>query len=159
MSTRTHPKGTTTMATRNPTTTTDAPTTQPTLAAFADADRAAAIRRYRSGDMLWEIADALESDCETVARDLRQAGVLKPYDDPRALAHLYHDHDHTLAELAALFDYARGPESIRFRMEKYGIDRGYTPSQTLDELNPEDLGLSPMQTDDSDTKFSKRGGA
>jgi len=181
MSTANTPKGTAQMATRNPIQTTDAPTLPthgyqwPTLDTDhdpeylvtndpADTERTTLaafdpVARYEAGDMVWQIADDLAPEADTVARQLRRAGVLKPFDDSRALAHLYDEHDHTLESLAALFDHARGPESIRSRMDKYGISRGQTPSEKLSELNPEDLGLSPMGSDDSDSQFSKRGGS
>lgn len=157
MSTRNHSKEAKMATTARPTT--DRTDTQPTLAAFRDDARAQMIRHYSQGKRPDEIADALEADLETVAGHLRRAGVLKPFDDPRALTHLYHEHGHTLETLSETFDHARGPESIRFRMEQFGIERdGSTTTKLLESMNPGDVeGLSPMQSDDSHVKFTKRG--
>jgi len=111
-------------------------------------ESAVAVGHYRADTRPDEIADATDTNLETVARALRRAGVLAPYDDPRALAHLYHEDGHTLESLADVFGNARGPESIRARMEHFGISRGETHAQKLAALNPEDVGLSPMHGDD-----------
>lgn len=121
---------------------------------------AATIRaRYDAGQWPDEIATAVDADLESVARTLRRAGTLAAYDDPRVLAHLYHDHDYTLAEIADSVDHARGPESIRTRMQRYGIERRErTLAEKLadPEFGPEDAGLSPTTTDDY-AHLSKRG--
>lgn len=150
-----NPKGTI-MATRKPQT--DRTDTQPTLEAFRDDVTARMIRYYAQGDRPDQITDRVDADLQTVAKHLRRTGVLAPFDDPRALAHLYHEYDHTLETLSETFDHARGPESIRFRMEKFGIERdGSETVKLLDSLDPEDVGLSPT-TDDDHAKFTKRGG-
>jgi len=149
MSTANTPKGTAQMATRNPIQTTDS-------IAFETTDAALAVRRYRTGTRVDEIADALETDAETVAEYLRDAGCLKPHDDPAALAHLFHDGDgHTFAEIAALFGNECCAETVRDRMDRFEIEREKTGAQRLDELDCEDAGLSPTaetwtppQTDD-----------
>ncbi|SEW32771.1 hypothetical protein [Natrinema salifodinae] len=130
-------------ATRNPT------TTDRTDFAQTTDDRALTIRRYRNGDRPDEIADALEAALETVSGYLRDANVLAPWDDYRALAHLYHDYGYdTLDKLAALFNYERSTEVIRSRMDKLGVDRGATSTDLLESLNPEDVGLSPLRDAD-----------
>jgi len=96
-------------------------TTQQTLATY-DAETYDLVRRYAQGERVEQLADD-DRDVYDVARVLRRAGVLAPYDDPRALAHLYHEYDHTLADLAAVFDHKRGSETIRRRMDAYGIKR------------------------------------
>lgn len=131
---------------------TDTQPTDATLTLFA------ARPRYEGGESLAAIADDLESDLETIARELRHAGVLKPWDDPRTLAHLYHEDDHALADLAECFPDGPGPEPIRRRMERYGIDREPTLAEKLadPDFGPEDLGLSPT-TGDEHAKYTKRG--
>lgn len=158
MSTTTTPKGTT-MATRTPTH--DGTDTQATLETFADDARTRAIHHYTGGKRLDRIAADDGHDLATVARWLRHAGVLAPWDDPRTLAHLYHDYGHTLASLSEVWPDAPGPEAIRTRMKHYDIER--TEPSLADRLadenvGPEDIGLSPT-TDDDHTRYTKRGGS
>lgn len=127
-------------------------TDTPPLAATTD-DRAIAIRRYRQGECPSEIAADLEADLETITAALRRHTDLPPWDDHRALAHLFHDCGYaSTSELSDLFDGARSAEVIRERMERFGIDRNQTSMDLLEELNPEDVGLSPLsETDDRPT--------
>ena len=155
MSTRHPPKGTTQMATRNPQTT-DRTTSQPTLDAFADDDRARTIRAYSRGDRPDQIAERTDTDLQTVARRLRRAGVIEPWDDPRALAHLYDRFGSVDPIAREAFGGDVCFETVRGRMEAFGIDRGTSPADRLTDLNPEDIGLSPLRDDDH-AKFSKRG--
>lgn len=119
--------------------------TQPTLTNYTTQTDASIMAAYAKGKRPDQIADATDADLTTVARRLRRAGVLEPWDDPRALRHLYHEHDHTLEDLAAIFEDRIAAETVRMRMEWFGIER--TPDSMrhrLEELNPEDVGLSPM---------------
>ena len=122
-------------------------TTTPTLAATVD-DRALAIRKYRNGQRPETIAQSLDADLETVTAALRRATDLPPWDDHRALGHLYLDYGYdTIPQLAALFDDARSTEAIRSRMNDFGIERE-TVGPDLEKLNPEDVGLSPLTDDE-----------
>ncbi|ELY86456.1 helix-turn-helix domain-containing protein [Natrialba taiwanensis] len=138
MSTRNPSKET--MATCNPTQAASS-TTQQTLTAYTPDKTEVILASYRDGDRLDRIAAAVDADPRTVARELRHADMLAPWDDPRTLAHLYHDYDHTLQDLADTFPDGPGPEMMRRRMERYGIERdNETLSQLLQAANPDDVG-------------------
>lgn len=65
-------------------------------------------------------------ELEHVARELRRAGTIQPHDDPRTLAHLYHDEDldYSITQIARdAFGDAVCPETVRRRMEWYDIER------------------------------------
>ncbi|ELZ05786.1 hypothetical protein [Natrialba aegyptia] len=79
---------------------------------------------YADDRPLTEIADLGGWNLSRVARKLRHAGVLEPHDDPRALAHLYHDCDYTISQLAEdAFGGDVCPETVRSRMIDYDIER------------------------------------
>lgn len=109
------------------------------------------VHLYRNGMRVDQIRDSVDADLHTVARELRHAGVLDPWDDPRTLAHLYHEYDYgSLAALADVFPDGPGPEMIRKRMERYGIEReerSLADRLADPEYGPEDIGLSPMVGD------------
>lgn len=113
-------------------------------------DRAVAIRRYRQGDRPEAIADDLEADLETVTAALRRATDLPPWDDHRALAGLY-DHHGSCVAIADALEGARSSEVIRVRTNKLGVDREQTNTERLEDLNPEDVGLSPLRDDEFPT--------
>lgn len=125
------------------------------LAATTD-DRAVAIRRYRQGQRPDVIADDLEADLETITAALRRATDLPPWDDHRALAHLFHDYGYdTLDELAELFDGQRSSEVLRDRIDMFGIERPLTATERLERMERDEVGeidgLSPLSNDEFST--------
>lgn len=111
-------------------------------------DRAVAIRRYRNGERPDEIAAALDEDLETVSQYIRDAGDLAPWDDHRALAHLYAEYQSVTA-LVELFDGQRSTEAIRTRMDHLGVDRHDSIEDRLLAMDPGEIdGLSPLSDDE-----------
>lgn len=81
---------------------------------------------YERGYTVDHIATIGGWDLEHVARELRRAGTIQPHDDPRTLAHLYHDEDldYSISQIARdAFGDAVCPETVRTRMEWFGIER------------------------------------
>lgn len=103
-----------------------------------DLDVATAVAQYRRGSLPDRIRTPFADDPESVAAHLRTAGVLEPWDDPRALAHLYHDYDHTLSDLESAFGNGRSAETIREHMDRFGIDRRHNAEvQLLEDMDTE----------------------
>ena len=106
----------------------DAPGEQLELSFYDRGARDRIRELYDAGDghRLDRIATIGGWDLERVARELRHAGVLAPHDDPRTLAHFYHDEDldYSITKIAReAFGGDVCPETVRRRMEWYDIER------------------------------------
>lgn len=106
----------------------DAPGEQLDLTFYERDARERIVELYDAGDghRLDRIATIGGWELECVARELRHAGVLAAHDDPRTLAHFYHDADldYSITKIAReAFGGAVCPETVRKRMEWYGIER------------------------------------
>lgn len=135
---------------------TDETPTQTSLAArWTDADLE---HLYAEGHFPAEIAAEFDTGLtESEIRDrLRRAGVLEPHDDAVALAHLK-ARGLSNGEIAAqACAGAVSKETVRTRVERFGLSETDS-SALLESMNPEDLGLSPLESE-PDPLFERRGG-
>lgn len=172
------------MATRNLSTTTDAPTTRPALPTAHWTVQWPAFDRDHDPTYL-HTNDPTPTDATTLAdfggnapgdperpqvpvddRDMtKQTSVFRYpewwWRDADRLETLFHDRALEIGEISDLFGEDIGYEGVRDNLNKRGVrdpdDESKTGAAALESLNPEDAGLSPLQSDDSHAKYTKRG--
>ncbi|MFC6720860.1 hypothetical protein ACFQGT_00245 [Natrialbaceae archaeon GCM10025810] len=85
-----------------------------------------------------------QATLDVAKRRLRQAGVLKPYDDPHVLA-ACRDRGMTTAEIAReVCGGEVSAETVRMRLHKFGLAEPRSLAERLEQMDPEDVGLSPL---------------
>lgn len=177
MSTRNHSKGTRMATTQSPTT--DAPTLPTNTYAWPAFDR-------EHDPVYLHTNDPAETETRTLAdfggrvpeeptrpsfpidsRD--QTEQMSVFAFPRTwwhdadrLAQLFDERDLSIVEISALFGDDVGYEVVRSNLQDYEIrtperDGAMATQLANPDFGPEDIGLSPSQTDDSHSKFTKRG--
>ena len=169
------------MATRNPQTT-DAPLAEPRLPTEWEPHWPALDTDHDPEYLVTN--DPVETDATTLAdfggidptdperleipidtRDrTRQTSVFafprKWWRDADRLEALFCERDLSMREISDLLGDVVGYEVVRTNLEDYGIrtpDKDGSMASRLAATDPEDLGLSPQQSDDSHAKFTKRG--
>jgi len=86
----------------------------------------------------------------------------KWWHDADRLETLFCDRDLSIAEISDLLGDDVGYEGIRSNLNQRGVrdpDANLSGAALLAATDPEDVGLSPLRSKPSDTKFSKRGRA